>query len=254
MNFVDIHTHILPGVDDGAQSLEDTLVMLRIAYDSATRRMVATLHMFLDLFNNNDFLEIRDRFEALIRDLNSYQEKQPHIKEMDLYLGAENYASPEFLEALGQGCVLTLNGSRDLLVEVSPALPMSQIGVIMENVLAADYTPVIAHVERYAAVQQDPSQMERLRNLGCVLQVNARSLAGASGSKNKTCAERLLQEGLLDVIATDGHQPRWRPPDFQSVFQTLEQDHSKEDVRRWMLTNPQLILSNELLKSANESE
>jgi|JYMV01.1.fsa_nt_gi protein-tyrosine phosphatase len=178
MNFVDIHTHILPGVDDGAQSLEDTLVMLRIAYDSGTRRMVATPHMFLDLFNNNDFLEIRDRFEALIRDLNSYQEKQPHIKEMDLYLGAENYASPEFLEALGQGCVLTLNGSRYLLVEVSPALPMSQIGVIMENVLAADYTPVIAHVERYAAVQQDPSQMERLRNLGCVLQVNARSLAG----------------------------------------------------------------------------
>lgn len=99
MNFVDIHTHILPGVDDGAQSLEDTLVMLRIAYDSGTRRMVATPHMFLDLFNNNDFLEIRDRFEALIRDLNSYQEKQPHIKEMDLYLGAENYASPEFLES-----------------------------------------------------------------------------------------------------------------------------------------------------------
>ena len=57
---IDIHTHILPGVDDGAQSLENTLVMLRIAYDSGTRRMVATPHMFLDLFNNNDFLEIRD--------------------------------------------------------------------------------------------------------------------------------------------------------------------------------------------------
>ena len=113
---------------------------------------------------------------------------------------------------------------------------------------------MIAHVERYAAVQQDPSQMERLRNLGCVIQVNARSLAGASGSKYKTCAETLLQEGLLDVIATDGHQPRWRPPDFQSVFQTLEQEHSKEVVMRWTVTNPQLILSNEPLNSANEFE
>jgi len=131
---------------------------------------------------------------------------------------------------------------------------MSQIGVIMENVLLADYTPVIAHVERYAAVQQDPTQMERLRNLGCVMQVNARSLAGASGSQNKTCAERLLQEGLLDVIATDGHQPRWRPPDFQLVFQTLGQGNSKDDVMRWMVTNPRLILSNEPLNSAKESE
>lgn len=253
-NFIDIHTHILPGVDDGSATIEETLVMLRIAYDSGTRGIVATPHMFLDLFDNFDFLKIRDRFEALIRELDPYKEKLSYLNELDLYLGAENYASPEFLEALGQGCVLTLNGSRYLLVEVSPALSMSQIGVIMESVLLADYTPVIAHVERYAAVQQDPLQVERLRNLGCVIQVNARSLAGASGSRNKRCAERLLQEGLLDVIATDGHQPRWRPPDFQSVFQTLGKGHAKDDVLRWMVKNPRLILSNEPLKSANETE
>jgi protein-tyrosine phosphatase len=254
MDFIDLHTHILPGVDDGSKNIGETLVMLRIAYDSGTRGMVATPHMFLDLFANHDFLRIRDRFEAFIRELDQYREKLAYLDEMDLYLGAENYASPKFLDALGQGCVLTINGSRYLLVEVSPDLPMSQIDTIMDRVLVADYTPVIAHVERYAAVQQDPPQMENLRNLGCVIQVNARSLAGASGSRNQRCAERLLQESLVDVIATDGHQPRWRPPDFQSVYQKLGQEHAKDDVLRWMVKNPRLILSNAPLNSPNEGE
>ncbi len=134
--------------------------MLRIAYDSGTRGVVATPHMFLDLFRNNDFLEIRDRFERFKEELEQSEDKFPYLKEMNVYLGAENYASAEFLEALDQGCVLSLNGSRYLLVEVPFTFTIDQIVAFLERILATDYTPVLAHVERYAAVQEGPLRME----------------------------------------------------------------------------------------------
>ena len=249
-NFIDIHTHILPGVDDGAVHMGETLVMLRIAYDSGTRGIVATPHMFLDRFPNTDVLEIRDRFERFKEQLESYQAKLPYLKEMNVYLGAENYACEEFLEALDQGCVLTLNGSRYLLVEVPFTLPFNQIEAFLDRILATGYLPVIAHVERYAAVQEDPLRMEPFRSRGCVIQVNARSLAGASGSPAKRCAEKLLQEGLLDVIATDGHRSLWRPPDLQAAYLSLEKEHEREDLLRWMAENARMMLANQRLDGA----
>ena len=98
---------------------------------------MATPHMFFDLFRNNDFVEIRDRFDQLTSDLNSYQDKFPFLKEIQVYPGAENYASAEFLEALDQGCVLALNGSRYPLIEVSLMLPFSQIESVIQRVFAA---------------------------------------------------------------------------------------------------------------------
>ena len=253
-NFIDVHTHILPGVDDGAANIEETLVMLRIAYDLGTRGVVATPHMFLDLFQNNDFLKIRDRFERLKEELEPYQAKLPYLKEMNIYLGAENYACVEFLKALDQGCVLTLNGSRYLLVEVPFTFPLSQIESFLDRILATDYLPVIAHVERYTAVQEDPLRIKPFWRRGCVIQVNARSLAGGSGSRAQQCAEQLLQEGLLDVIATDGHRPRWRPPDLQAVYLKLEKECKREDVLRWMAENPRMILANERLIRADQAD
>ncbi|MDA2932704.1 hypothetical protein MYX82_00010 [Acidobacteria bacterium AH-259-D05] len=254
MDFIDIHTHILPGVDDGAGSIDETLAMLRIAYDSGTRKMVATPHMFMHLFHNNDFVEIRDRFEQFKLDLDSYQDKFPYLREIDLYLGAENYACPEFLEALDQGCVLTLNGSRYLLVEVFPMFPFGQMKAVIEKIFSAGYMPVIAHAERYAAIQEDPLRMEPLWQQGCVVQVNARSVTGASGSRVKKCADKLLGEGLVDVIATDGHRPGWRPPDLQGVFRKLEQKYGQDEVKGWMVGNPGLILANERIVPADHAE
>ncbi|MEE8348354.1 MAG: CpsB/CapC family capsule biosynthesis tyrosine phosphatase [Acidobacteriota bacterium] len=249
-HFIDIHTHILPGVDDGSVDIEETIVMLQIAYDSGTRGIVATPHMFLDLFKNNDFLEIRDRFDRFKEELEPYHSTFPFLREMDVYLGAENYASVEFLEALDQGCVLTLNGSRYLLLEVPFSSPFRQIEAFLERILATDYLPVIAHVERYAAVQEDPLRLEPLWRRGCVVQVNARSLAGSSGSRPKNCAEKLIQAGVLDVIATDGHRPRWRPPDLQGVYLYLEKEYGREDALRWMTENPRMILANQRLDAA----
>ena len=178
MEIVDIHSHLLPGVDDGAVSVDETIAMLQMAYDAGTRKIIATPHMFHALFHNNDFVQILDRFEQLQSDLRSCQDAFPFLQNMHLYSGAENFASPEFLTALDQGCVLTLNGSRYLLVEFSPVLPLSQLQSVLEKVVATGYTPVIAHPERYGAIQKEPLRVEQFERMGCVIQLNADSVRG----------------------------------------------------------------------------
>ena len=206
--------------------------------------------MFHALFHNNDFVQILDRFEQLQSDLRSCQDAFPFLQNMHLYSGAENFASPEFLTALDQGCVLTLNGSRYLLVEFSPVLPLSQLQSVLEKVVATGYTPVIAHPERYGAIQKEPLRVEQFERMGCVIQLNADSVRGGSGSRAKQCSRSLLQAGCVDVIASDGHRIRWRPPTLGRVLRRLEEGYTKEDITGWLVENPERILANKRLVSA----
>jgi len=248
MHFVDIHTHILPEVDDGAASVAETIDMLKIAYDGGTRKIVATPHMFLDLFGNNDVAHIQNLFNRLVSDLRVQVDQFPFLDEVEVSLGAENYVSPEFLEALAQGCVLSINGSRYLLIEFSPLSPFNQIEQAVQKVLEMGYTPIIAHLERYAAIQQNPLQIEQFWEMGGVTQINAGSLLRRDGSRSSDCARQLLQEGLVDVIASDGHGPQWRPPSLEKVFEILENDYEMEDISGWMCKNAEVILTDEVLE------
>jgi len=248
MHFVDIHTHILPEVDDGAASVAETIDMLKIAYDGGTRKIVATPHMFLDLFGNNDIAHIQNLFNRLISDLRVQADQFPFLDEVEVSLGAENYVSPEFLEALAQGCVLSINGSRYLLIEFSPLSPFNQIEQAVQKVLEMGYTPIIAHLERYAAIQKNPLQIEQFWEMGGVTQINAGSLLRRDGSRSSYCAQQLLQEGLVDVIASDGHGPQWRPPSLEKVFKILENDYEMEDISGWMCKNAEVILTDEVLE------
>jgi len=242
--FVDIHSHCLPGVDDGCKDIDETLAMLKRACEKGTRRIVATPHMFTDLFGNYDFVTIREHFDSLTAELHTYRDRLPFLKQIGVDLGAENYVSTEFFDALSQGCVLTLNGSRYLLVEVSPMFPLSQIRAALARVFEAGYVPVLAHTERIRAIQEEPSQVEEIWRQGCVVQINGDSLLRGSGSRSRHCAKRILAEGLVDVIASDGHRPNWRPPDLSEVFEKLKLEYHQEDILRWMADNPSRILAN----------
>ena len=248
MNFVDIHSHILPGVDDGAGSIDETIAMLKAAYESGTKKIVATPHMFHDLFDNNDFVETRDKFDELIEELESYQAAFPFLSEIQVCSGAENYASPAFLKALDEGCVLTLNRSRYLLVETAFLLPFSQIEILIQRVHLAGFTPVLAHPERYGSIQEDPKRLVKLWDSGCICQINADSLLGASGSLARKCGETLLKEGLVDTIASDGHKLEWRTPELKSIFEKLKGGYAEEDVQAWLVENPECIVENEALE------
>lgn len=246
MQFVDIHTHVIPSVDDGATSIEETIQMLRVAYDSGTRGIVATPHMFLDGYEKNDILLINDRFANTVSALKEYSERPEYafIREMRLTLGSENYASIEFIEALARGCVIPINGGRYLLVEFSPFLPLTKIQMILQRVLQSGYIPVVAHTERVTAVQEKPDRVQELAAMGCFFQVNADSFLDSANPRLRKTSLALAKAGHIHVIASDGHRPDRRPPILSTASQKLQQKFSPQAAQTWLQDNPARIVDN----------
>ncbi len=248
MNFVDLHSHILPGVDDGAPSLDATIEMLRLAHQGGTRVMVATPHMFLPPYNN-DPAAMTDAFADTVQQLHQRSE-QPGLSflaEMSLHLGAESYLSPEFLEALTHGKVLSMNSSFYLLVEFPAFLSVDMLTSAMERILTAGFVPILAHVERYPPFCQQPRRLQHFLQLGCVAQLNGASLLGLEGRAQRKVAYSLLSQGLVQVIASDAHDCRRRAPILDQVCRVARKNFPADDIRDWVVENPRRILANEVL-------
>lgn len=249
MQFADIHTHIIPGIDDGASSIEETIQMLRLAHQHGTRSIVATPHMFLDLFPNRDPAPVRSKFEGMMEALKRYsgQPACSFLAEMQIVLGSENYASLEFVQGLDNRAVLPVNGGVYLLVEFSPFTPFSSMASILERILNAGFYPVVAHTERIIAVQQKPARLTPLLQMGCVFQVNADSIADSATRTTRKTAASLLGDGYGHVVASDGHRANYRPPTLFEVSQKLLAKYDEEQVRNWLWENPSRIIANQAI-------
>ena len=243
MRFVDIHTHLTPGLDDGATTLFETLEMLRYAYDRGTRAMVATPHMFAS-FGNTNPLAVYDTFVDMVKRLErmSTGRENEFLREMALYLGSENFISPEFLEALKSRDVLTLNGSRYLLVEFPPYLPFETAESAVDRILEVGLIPVLAHVERYSFLDNKPGRLAAFKKKGCIIQVNAEVIVDLKGRGVSKSVAPLFENGLIDVVASDGHDVHARPPSMDAAFGTLMSAYPQTAVAAWMWENPARIL------------
>lgn len=243
MRFVDIHTHLIPDLDDGSTSLFETVEMLRFAYDRGTRAMVATPHVFHS-FGNIEPLPIYDAFVAMAKRLQrlSVGNENGFLRELALYLGSENFVSPEFLEFLGRREVLTINGSRYLLIEFPPYLSSDAAESAVEKVFEVGLVPVLAHVERYRFLVGKPRRLAELKQKGCVVQVNADSVVDPRRQGVARETEPLFENRLVDLIASDGHDVHSRTPDLEVAFQALSGQFPETSVAAWMWENPARIL------------
>lgn len=253
MHFVDLHCHLLPGIDDGSASIVETVGMLRVAYQGGTRGIVATPHTFQPMFATFSSMELIGAFSRMMEELEglSRQPKHSYLGEMDVRLGSENFVTPEFQQALAQRKVLTLNGSRYLLVEFPSFMPFALIESAVERILEHGLIPVLAHVERYEFSHQLPERLESLKRNGSVIQINAEAFERRRDHDEvKELALSLAGRGVLDVIASDGHDVRGRPPVLQSAFEYLSREFSQETLDTWMSANPSRILANLPLESS----
>lgn len=253
MQFIDLHCHFLPGIDDGPSTVGETLAMLRLAHASGTRALVATPHCFLAPYNHSDPATLSHSFRCLIehlerlgrQDQEQDQKKEyAFLSEMRFYLGAENYVSPEFFEALEKGELISLNTGRYVLIEFPPFLPFEAAFSAIEWTLQAGFFPVLAHVERYPVFQQDTNRLAGLLEMGCVAQLNSSTLLGASGRAQARLAAKLLDKGLIHVIASDGHGAEVRRPDLGRAAAALETEQPIDRIALWMWENPIRILDN----------
>lgn len=221
---VDIHCHILPGVDDGSHSISQSRRMLDLAWENGIRAVVATPH-FMPEGRHPDPGKLR----GLVEELREYLWLRQY--DMEIYEGNEIYYHEEAVRRLERGEILPLAGSSHVLVEFSPAEDVRYIRNALTQLQSAGYDPVIAHVERYMSLCRKPyDRIGELREMGVLVQVNAHSIEGKMGPALKKTAHDLLKKRLVDFVATDAHSDRGRSPAVGECVGILRRKYPAEYV------------------------
>lgn len=236
---IDLHCHILPGVDDGAADMETALQMAVLAVRSGIGAMVVTPHCASDRV-----VQVRqglDRLRAAMDEVGI---------PLRLYSGMEIFGGPDTAALLRAGRLLTLNDSRYPLIEFAFDSDGDEETAVLHSVLQAGYLPLVAHPERYRCIQEDPEQANLWARMGCHFQINRGSLLGRFGRGAMEAAWALTGRGFATVVASDAHSATRRTPWMRDVWKLLEQQISPT-AAAWLLEeNPRRIMNNERLPSA----
>lgn len=234
---IDLHSHILPGLDDGAQTLQDSLAMARMAVDSGITTVVATPHCA-----NDRHREVYESWQFLREAL---QECEIPLQ---LLLGMEIFGTPDTARMLRDGQLYTLNGSRYPLVEFSFHSDGEEETAILEEICGAGFRPIVAHPERYSYIQQAPEILNDWHRMGCLFQLNRGSLMGRFGRRVQYTAVTLLERGFVTVVASDAHSSRVRTPWLKDIRQVLTEEISPDCARLLLQDNPKSIIHNEIIQ------
>ena len=226
---VDVHSHILPALDDGSKNMEESLEMLRIACDEGIRTMIATPHNM-----PGKGCPDREKVEKRLSDLRTAAAAAGI--DIEILLGTEYYYRSDILEEFEEGRVITMNDTRYVLIEFDPGVNRTYAKNAVREIMALDYRPVIAHVERYPALMERKAEaVKELRTMGALIQVNAGSVIGNIGVKVKQSVKYLLQNGLVDLIGSDAHSSRHRAPRMKECAKYLRKKYN-EDYCEHLLT------------------
>lgn len=198
MEYIDIHSHILPGVDDGSQSMEQSLVMLRQAVSNGIGKVILTPHNKAER-RNVSVDGIRKRTDALQKA--AMEDGIP----VTLYTGMEISYRHGVVDLLEEGKLCTLAGSQYVLVEFHPMEQFNYIKSAVYEFVSCGYIPVLAHVERYECMASKLQNVSDVIDRGALIQVNASTVTGRMGYKGKQNVKKLLKERLVHFIATDAH-------------------------------------------------
>ena len=239
---IDIHAHILPGIDDGAETLKEAAQMCRIAAADGIQVVVATPHQRHEQWLNTD----RGKLERLLKQVQSEVGASPR-----LVLGAEISVGSELLTELerpGKGNLIPLAGSRYLLLELdSMGIGADPLGLTHE-LLIEGWVPIFSHVERFRWLADDLDLMERLAKRGALFQVTALSVTGDFGGTLQACTRALLDAGLVHFVASDMHHPVWRrPPGLGRAYREIASRWGEGLAHRLTKVNPAAVIENRSL-------
>lgn len=234
-NLIDIHSHILPGVDDGADSLAMSMRMLKIAADDGISKIVLTPH------NKPGHRHIH--FSKMASKAEELQEMMSEENiEIELYIGSELYYRSGLSEEIENGMSATLAGSRYVLLEFTPLEDFDYIRNGCYALLAGGYYPVLAHVERYQNVCSKKGGIDELIETGCYIQVNAGSIMGKNGAKAKRTVKELLKRRQVHFIATDAHDLKRRAPHLSDCADYVKKKYGEDYGEKIFCENPLCVI------------
>lgn len=209
---IDIHTHILPAVDDGAKSFEDSLKMIQLEIENGVDTIILTPHYFKNELNAQNKDLIFAQYEKLLE-----KTKDLNIK---LILGSEIYYSDEIMDELISNKIITLGNSKYLLIEFSLYNEYYNIPDVFLDIMALGYKVIFAHPERY--VYLSVNQIKKISELGCLIQINTSSILGDFGRKIQKKTFKLIKNKCVNFIASDAHSLNTRKPNLKETLQFVE--------------------------------
>jgi len=236
---IDTHLHILPCVDDGPETIEESLALARALVQEGIHTAIATPH-YNDEFPQHPAVEIQERVNDLQQALDC------HDIPLRLFAGHEALIKPGLVNDIRAGRLATLNGSRYLLLELWNNTWIPETEQIIFELRAFGIVPIIAHLERYRAIQQDPNRVFTFLQQGVLTQLTASSLLGMQGNTIRRTAETLIKKGLIHCIASDAHGLHKRPPCVASSLQRATKLLGQTRVRQMVEMWPAAIINNEV--------
>lgn len=236
---VDIHSHVLWGMDDGAPTEEVSLEMLRLAAEGGTTDIVATPH------SNSEFVYQPELIAERIAQLTAKTGGTPRIhKGCDLHLSFDN-----IVEAMENPSKYSINGHRYVLVECSDMHITGNMDHVLDQLLTVDLVPVVTHPERNPILQKEPKKLESWVELGCLVQVTALSVLGGFGKRAHVAAHDLLRKGMVHVIASDAHDPVHRHPKLDTAFAAVSKQYGADIAELLFRSNPGKIIAGKYVSS-----
>lgn len=238
--YFDIHSHILPGVDDGAKDMEETTRMLSIAYDEGIRIVVATPHYALG-DRNASASKIKELFQEVSQMVKNLG------KELQIVLGNELFYSSDIIEALRRGDALTIDGTRYILIEFPLNASYRDIRVGLHHCIISGYIPILAHSERYLNLIKQPELVCGLIEMGTYIQINFSHVKGSRTNPKINFCQKLLKNKWVHFIGTDAHDAYERTPHVIKTINYMKKKYGDDIVKQLLWENPMTMLEDKFI-------
>lgn len=236
-NFIDLHNHTLPGVDDGADSWETAMAMLELAYRDGTRQIILTPHTTPDPHSASS-----EAIEAAFQQLQA--QAKPRFPDLTLHLGGEVLYSSDLEQREAFPQLPRMAGSSYVLLEFLPSVSRRQLFNGVDVLLRWGYIPILAHTERYACLRTSVDTAAQLANAGALLQINADSVMGNWGRRVKWFCAALLRNRLAQFVASDAHGVTYRKPMLSACAATVARKYGQAYAQQLFRENPKNVIEN----------
>ena len=232
MGFIDIHCHILPGLDDGPETVEESLEMLQMAKDDGITHIFCTPHVYPGVYDTDTQTIARARDEL----------KKSGSNGVKLLLGGDVRITPDLPERVSKQIAPTLNGSQYLLVEFPSQIMPHYISALIFSLRQKGLIPIITHPERCMYFASDFTTLKVLREQGCMFQITAMSITKDAGKGAQRVALNMIERGFGDFVATDAHSTGRRSPVLSKAYKEIQDRFGKKVAHRLFFENPFVIL------------
>ena len=234
---IDMHSHILPGIDDGSRDSEETYKLLIEAYNAGFEKVVSTAHYYLGYYEENE-----NTRKTCIGDIN--KRLQGLNYDIQICVGSEIFITSDIVKLLKEHKASSINETKYVLFETAFATEPQNLKDVIYSLMSNNYIPIIAHPERYSYVQKNPNMLLELIDLGVLFQSNFGSIIGQYGKEAKKTVNLLLKNNFIHFLGTDAHRKNTIYTAIPQALESLKEIISEKELEELTTINPNLVLEN----------